>query len=114
MEKNFFDQTVENDIRTYDNIREIITGQRDAYAANCLIDYNCSKDYYSTIVIDLSKQKALDSDPKAIQEISFIGNLEQDGNTTTFFITEEAKQTILDFSKETVQVSWIYFALIEY
>ena len=55
MEKFFFDQPVENDIRTYDNIREIITGQRDAYAANCLIDYNCFKDYYSTIVIDLSK-----------------------------------------------------------
>ena len=48
------------------------------------------------IAIDLSKQQALDADPKAIQQINFITNLDQDGNT--FFIIEEAKETILDFS----------------
>ena len=54
--------------------------------------------------IDLSKQQALDADLKAIQQINFTGNLAQDGNTTIFFITEEAKETILDFSEGTVRV----------
>ena len=54
------------------------------------------------IAIDLSKQQALDADPKAIQQIDFTGNLEQ--QTTTFFIIEEAKETVLDFSQGTVKV----------
>ena len=29
------------------------------------------------IAVDLSKQQALDTDPKAIQQINFTGNLEQ-------------------------------------
>ena len=56
------------------------------------------------IAIDLSKHQALDADLKAIQQINFTGNLAQDGNTTIFFITEEAKETILDFSEGTVRV----------
>ena len=56
------------------------------------------------VAIDLSKQKELDVDPKAIQQISFKGNLDRNGNTTIFFITEEAKGNILDFSQETVKV----------
>ena len=54
--------------------------------------------------IDLSKQQALDADPKTIQQISFTANLDRDGNTTMFFITEEAKETILDFSQGTIKV----------
>ena len=50
------------------------------------------------IAIDLSKQQALDADPRAIQQINFTANLDRDGNTTTFFIIEEAKETVLDFS----------------
>ena len=56
------------------------------------------------IAIDLSKQQALDSDLKAIQQINFTGNIDRTGNTTIFFFVEEAKETILDFSKETVRV----------
>ena len=47
------------------------------------------------IVIGLSKQQALDADSKAIQQIDFTGNLTRDGNTTIFFIIEEAKETFL-------------------
>ena len=54
--------------------------------------------------IDLSKQQALDADPRAIQQINFIGNLDRAGNTTMFFIIEEAKEAVLDFSKETAKV----------
>ena len=54
------------------------------------------------IAIDLRKQQALDANPKAIQQINFTGNLERIENT--FFIIEEAKETIIDFSQGTVRV----------
>ena len=47
--------------------------------------------------IDLSKQRALDTDLKAIQHINFTGNLDRRGQTAMIFISEEAKETILDF-----------------
>ena len=56
------------------------------------------------ITIDLSKQQELDADPKALQQINFTGNLDRLGNTAMFFIIEEAKETILDFSQGTVKV----------
>ena len=49
-------------------------------------------------VIDLSKQQALDGDPRAIQQINVTANLDGIGNTTMFFIIEEAKKAVLDFS----------------
>ena len=52
------------------------------------------------IAIDLSKQQALDADPRAIQQINFTGSLDTAGNTTMFFVIEEAKETVLDFHKE--------------
>ena len=57
------------------------------------------------IPIDLSKQKALDANPGAIQQINFTVNLNQTGNTTMFFIIEKAKETILDFWRGIVKVS---------
>ena len=62
--------------------------------------------------IDLNKQQALDADPKAIQQINFTGNLDWAAGATMFFIIEEAKETILDFSQGTVKVLWIYFTLL--
>ena len=56
------------------------------------------------ITIDLSKQQELDADPRAIQQINFTANLDRDGNTTMFFIIEEAKETVLDFSQGTAKV----------
>ena len=56
------------------------------------------------IAIDLSKQQALDADPKSIQQINFTTYLDRAGNTRIFFILEEAKETVLDFSQETVNV----------
>ena len=57
------------------------------------------------IAIDLNKQQELDADPKTMQQIDFTGNI-QDGNTTMFFIIEEAKETISNFSEGTVKVFW--------
>ena len=62
------------------------------------------------ITTGLSKQQALDSDPKAIQQINITGTLEQQAKI--FFIIQEAKETILDFSQGTVKVLYFYFVLI--
>ena len=56
------------------------------------------------IVIDLSKQQALDADPIAIQQINFTANVDRAGNTTIFLIIEEAKETVFEFSQGTVKV----------
>ena len=56
------------------------------------------------IAIDLSKQQALDADPKAIQQINFTANLDRDGNTRFYFILEEAKETIFEFLQGTLKV----------
>ena len=54
-------------------------------------------------VVDLSKQEALDADPKAIQQINFTSNLDRAGNTRIYFILQEVKETVLDFSQGTVK-----------
>ena len=77
-----------------------------------MLYYNCFQNCYKMIAIDLSKEQALDADPKTIQQINFFANLDRAGNTTMFFIIEEAKQTILDFLQGTVKVLSFYFVLI--
>ena len=67
--KNFFDQPINNMIKTYENIRKITTGQGDDYTTGCLVDYIYFKNFYKMIVVDLSKQQALYADHKAIQQI---------------------------------------------
>ena len=54
--------------------------------------------------VNLSKQQAPHADPKAIQQIKFTANLDRAGNTRIYFILEEAKQTVLDFSQGTAKV----------
>ena len=56
------------------------------------------------IVIDLSKQQALDVDPKAIQQINFTANLERAGNTRLYFTLEEAKESVFEFLQGTVKI----------
>ena len=63
-----------------------------------------SKENYNMISIDLSKQQALDGDPREILQINITANLDRLWNTTMFFIIEEAKETVLDFSQGTVKV----------
>ena len=74
--QNVCDQPIRNDLITYDNIRQIATDQGDDDTTGCLLDYNYFKKYYKMIAINLSKQQALDADPKPIQQIKSTGNLE--------------------------------------
>ena len=89
---------------TYENIRKVATGQGDHYTTGCLSDYTCFKKYYKMIATDLSKQQALDADPKAIQQINFTANLDRAGNTRFYIILEETKETVFEFSQGTVNV----------
>ena len=61
--ENVFDQPIKGNNATYENIREIATGQGDDYTADCLLDYPYFKDSCKMLAVDLSKQQALDSDP---------------------------------------------------
>ena len=102
--RNFFDQPINSLNKTYENIRKTTIGQGDDYTTGCLLDYSYFKENYRLIIIDLSKQQALDADPRAIQQINFTANLDRDGNTTMFFIIEGAKETVFEFSQGTAKV----------
>ena len=102
--ENFFDQPIKNNKITYENIRKIATGKRDDYSTGCLLNYSYFVDTCKMIAVDLSKQQALDADPRAIQQINFTANLDRAGNTSVYFILEEANETILDFSQGILKV----------
>ena len=102
--RNFFDQPINSMTKTYENIRKIATGQGDDYTTGCLLDYSYFKDHYKMIAIDLSKQQTLDADPRAIQKINFTENLAGDDGATIFFIIEQAKESVFEFSQGTVKV----------
>ena len=73
--KNFYDQPIDSDIKRYEEIRKLTTGHGEDYATACLLDYDYIKCHYRLIVVDLSRQKELDADLKAIQQIEFVGLL---------------------------------------
>ena len=100
--QNIFDQPVKNDLIAYVSIQIIPTVQRDDYTTVFLLDYSYFKNCYKMIAIYLSKQQALDVDPKVIQQINFNGNLEN--NATTFFTVEKVKETVLGFSQGILKV----------
>ena len=102
--ENVFDQPMKDNKVTYENIRKVATGQGDDYTTGCLLDYPYFKDFYKMIAADLSKQQALDADPRAIHQINFTENLDREGNTRIYFILEEAKEKILHFAEGTVKV----------
>ena len=107
--RNFFDQAIDSMTKTYENIKKIAIAQRDDYTTECLLDYTYFQENYKMIAIDLSKQQELDADPRAIQQINFTANLDRAGNTRIYFILEEAKETIFEFSQGTVKVLSMQF-----
>ena len=102
--KNFFDQPISSELKTCENVRKIATGKGGDYKTGCLLDYSYFKENYKMIAIDLSKQRAFDVDPRANQQINFTAHWDRTRNTTMFFIIEEEKETVLDFSQGTVTV----------
>ena len=93
--RNFYDQIINDLTQQYDEVRKVSTGQVDDYTTECLLDYAYFKDNYRIVAVDLSKQRALDADPRAIQQIVFQKIAGGADNTTL------SLYTILETSKET-------------
>ena len=102
--RHFFDQPVNDMNKTYENIGKMATGKGDDYTTGCLLDYSYFRENYKMIAIDLSRQNELDANPRAIQQINFTEILDRAGNARIFFIIEEAKETVFEFSQGTVKV----------
>ena len=107
--QTFLDQPVRNDLIKYDSLWKIAIGQGDDYSTGCLLDYNYFKKY-KMIPIDLSKRQALHADPKAIKQINFTGNLEN--NAVIIFIIEVTKEKFSNFPHGAVKVLILFLVLI--
>ena len=104
--RNFYDQPINDLIKQYEEVRKVSTGQSDNYTTGCLLDYAYLKGNYRLIAVDLSKQKALDTDPKAIQQIVFQGVAGAADTTKIrlYTIFEKSEETVLEFYKGTGKV----------
>ena len=101
-----YDHRINDFTKQYDEVTKVSTGQGDDYTTGCLLDYADFKDIYSLIAVDLSKQKALDADPRAIQQIVFQGVVGGAAGTKIrlFTILEKSNETILEFAKGTATI----------
>ena len=100
--RNFYDNPIESDIEKYRELKKVMIGKGEDSTTGSLLDYNYFKKHYKLVAVDLSKQKELDADPRAIQQIEFkymIGT-----NSTIYWVLEKSKETILEFYKGTVKV----------
>ena len=95
--RNFYDQPINDSVKQYYEIRKVSTGRGDDYTTGCLLDFSYFEKNYRLITVDLSKQKALDVDSRAIQQIILIGKT--DNQIRVDYVLEQSKVTILEFSK---------------
>ena len=105
--RNFYDQPINDSIKQYDEIRKVSKGQGDGNTTGCLLNFAYFEKNYRLIAADLSKQKALDADSRAIQQIIFTGKIKATAANTRvviFYVLEKPKETILEFSKGTTKV----------
>ena len=100
--RNFYDNAIESDIEKYRELKKVRIGKGEDYTTGSLLDYDYFKKHYKLVAVDLSKQKELDADPRAIQQIDFKYMLETD--STIYWVLEKSKETILEFYKGTVKV----------
>ena len=100
--RTFYDNPIESDIEKYRELKKVMIGKGEDYTTGSLLDFNYFDKHYKLVAIDLSKQKELDVDPRAIQQIEFKYMLET--NSTIYWLLEKSKETILEFYKGTVQV----------
>ena len=93
--RNFYDNPIESDIEKYRELKKVMIGTGEDYTAGSLLDFNYFDKYYKLVAVDLSKQKELDADPTAIQQIEFKYMLGT--NSTIYWVLEKSKETILEF-----------------
>ena len=99
--RNFYDNPIESDIEKYREIKKVMIGKGADYTTGSLLDFNYF-DKHKLVAVDLSKQKELDVDPRAIQQIEFKYMLGT--NSTIYWVLEKSKETILEIYKGTVNV----------
>ena len=68
-ERNFYDNPIESNIEKYRELKKVMIGKGEDYTTGSLLDYDYFKKNYKLVAVDLSKQKELDADPRAIQQI---------------------------------------------
>ena len=105
--RNFYKQPINDSVKQYDEVRKISTGQGDDYRTGCLLDFAYFEKNCRLIADDLSKQKALDTDLRAIQQIIFTDKMKAEvasARVIIYYILEQSKETTLQFSKGTTQV----------
>ena len=100
--RNFYDNPIESDIEKYRELKKVMIGKGEDYTTESLLDYNYFKEHYKLVAVDLSKQKELDMNPRAIQQIEFKYMLGT--NSTIYWVLKKYKETILEFYKGTVKV----------
>ena len=81
--RHFYDQPINDQIKKHNEIGKIATETVDGYKTGCLLDYQYFKNHHQLTSVDLSKQKELDADPRAIQQIEFYGKLETNSQVCT-------------------------------
>ena len=91
--RNFYDNPIEGDIEKYRELKKVMIGKGEDYTTGSLLDYNYFDKHYKLVAVDLSKQKELDADPRAIQQIEFKYMLGT--NSTIYWVLEKSKETIL-------------------
>ena len=96
----FFDLPIKTEEEAYEKIIDI--SRNNEYTTGNLLDYDYFKKYYKLIAIDLSKQQELEENEDLIQQINFIGRLEQASNV--FLIIEKKENSILEFSQNFTNV----------
>ena len=100
--RNFYDNPVESDIGKYREFKKVMIGKGEDYTTGSLLDFNYFHKHYKLVAVDLSKQKELDADPRAIQQIEFKYMLGT--NSTIYWVLEKSKETILELYKGTVKL----------
>ena len=100
--RNFYDNPIESDIEKYRELKKAMIGKGEDYTTGSLLDYNYFDKHYKLVTVDLSNQKELDADLRAIQHIEFKYMLET--SSTIYWVPEKSKETILEFYKGTVKV----------
>ena len=102
--RNFYDNKIESDIEKYRELKKAMIGKGEDYTTGSLLDYDYFNKHYKLIAVNLSKEKELDADPRAIQQIEFKYMLEGNNNLTFYWVLEKSKETILEFYKGSAKV----------
>ena len=88
--RNFYDNPIESDIEKYRELKKVMIGKGEDYTTGSLLDYNYFDKHYKLVAVDLSKQKELDADPRAIQQIEFKCML--GANSTIYWVLKKSKE----------------------